>query len=199
IAKVTVNIYNEAGEIVRHLYSYMDDPGNNTLGDIQLSSSVIRPSQAGTSNGTVAITSTSGITLVWDGRSDAGSIVTNGHYQVEVHYVDGIGGEQVVTRGLVVQSDNSPITNGKVFAGPNILKNGVTATLVQVNSSVNYTLSASLYNTAGALIKPPVTGQPGANSVNLDVSGIASGLYFVEVNLANAQGGIAGHQVTQIV
>jgi len=35
--------------------------------------------------------------------------------------------------------------------------------------------------------------------VELDLSGVASGLYFVATDLINAQGGIAGKQVTQIV
>lgn len=199
IAKVSVNIYNEAGEVVKHLYSYVDDPGNATLSDIQLSSSILRPSQTGKSNSTVAITSSNGTTLTWDGTSDTGSIVTNGHYQVEVHLVDGKGGEQVITRGLVVQSDNSSITNGNVFAGPNVLKAGETSTLIQVNSTVPYTLTASLYDVAGEKIRQTVTGTNGSNSVPLDVTGIASGLYFVVVDLINPQGGLAGHQVTQIV
>jgi flagellar hook assembly protein FlgD len=199
IARITVNIYNEAGEIVRHLYSYADDPNNNPLSNVQLSTSVIKPSETSGSNSTVAITSTNGMTLVWDGKSDSGAIVTNGHYQVEVHYTDGKGGEQVITEGVVVQSANAAITNGNVFAGPNVLKNGVNTTLVQVYANWSYTLTARLYNTAGELVKPAVTGQPGANKVPLDVSGVASGLYFVVVDMTNAQGGIAGHQVTQIV
>ena len=199
IAKVSVNIYNEAGEVVRHLYSYADDPGSFSLADIQLSSNVLRPSQTGTSNGTVAITSASGITLTWDGTSDSGAIVTNGHYQVEVHYVDGKGGEQVITKGLVVQSGNSPITNGNVFAGPNIIKGNSNFTWVQVHSDTNYTLTARLYDTAGELVIAAVTGSAGANKVQLNLAGVASGLYFVVVDLTNSQGGSAGHQVTQIL
>jgi len=199
IAKVTVNIYNEAGEIVRHLYSYVDDPSNNPLSGIQFSSSVIQPSQTSSSNGTVAITSSNGLTLVWDGRSDSGSIVTNGQYQIELHATDGKGGEQIITRSVAVESADKPATNGNVFAGPNVLKGGVTSTLVQVHSSVNYTLTARLYNTAGELIRQAVTGQPGSNQVMLNVNGMASGLYFVVVDLTNAQGGSAGHQVTKIL
>jgi len=199
IAKISVNIYNEAGEIVRHLYSYADDPGNVSLADIQLSSNVIRPSEVGGSNGTVAITSTSGLNLIWDGKSDSGAIVTNGHYQVEVHYVDGKGGEQVITRGLVVQSDNAAITDGNVFAGPNIIKGNTNTTLIQVHSTGSYTLTARLYDTAGELVRAAVTGATGANAVPMDLSGIASGLYFAVVDVINSQGGIAGHHVTQIV
>jgi hypothetical protein len=199
IAKVTVNIYNEAGEVVRHLYSYMDDPNNNSLSDVRFSTSVIKPSQTGSPNGTVAITSSNGMILGWDGKNDSGSIVTNGHYQIEVHVVDGKGGEQVITKGVVVESANTPITDGNVFAGPNLIKNGITSTLVQVHSGANYTLTARLYNPAGELVKPVVTGQLGSNQVTLDVNGMASGLYFVMVDLTNTQGGVAAHQVTQIV
>src|ERR1019366_7671889 len=141
IAKITVNIYNEAGEVVRHLYSYADDPSNISLADVQLSSGVIRPSQTGSSNGTIAITTTNGTTIIWDGKSDSGTSVTNGHYQVEVRFVDGKGGEQVITKGLVVQSDNSPVTNGNVFAGPNIIKGNLNSTWIQVHSDVNYTFT----------------------------------------------------------
>jgi uncharacterized repeat protein (TIGR01451 family) len=199
IARITVNIYNEAGEVVRHLFSYADDPNNNPLSDVQLSTSVIRPSLTGAPNGTVAITSSNGMTLIWDGKSDSGSIVTNGHYQVEVHSVDGTGGEQVITRGVVVRSGNTLITDGNVFAGPNILKEGVTSTLIQVRSSVNYTLTARLYNTAGEVVKQPVTGKTGSNQVTLDVNGMASGLYFVATDLTDSNGGFAGRKVTQIV
>jgi hypothetical protein len=199
IAKISVNIYNEAGEIVRHLYSYADDPGSLSLADIQLSSNVIRPSEVGGSNGTVAITSTSGLNLIWDGKSDSGAIVTNGHYQVEVRYVDGKGGEQVITKGLVAQSDNSAITDRNVFAGPNIIKGNRDSTLIQVHSTISYTLTARLYDTAGELVRASVTGATGANKVPLNLSGVASGLYFVVVDITNSQGGLAGHQVTQIV
>ncbi len=199
IAKVSVNIYNEAGEIVRHLYSYVDDPSNNILGDIQLSSNVIKPSAVSNSNGTVAITSSSGMTILWDGKSDSGTIVTNGRYQVEIHFVDGKGGEQIITRGLLVQSDNSPISDGNVFAGPNIIKGGLNSTLIQVHSDSNYTLTARLYDTAGELVKAAVSGPAGTNKVSLDLTGIASGLYFAVVDLTTSQGGIVGHQVTQIV
>ena len=197
IAKISVNIYNEAGEVVRHLYSYMDDPTSNPLDNIQFSTSVISPSQNVTSG--VSITSSNGMTLVWDGRSDSGAIVTNGRYEMEVHSTDGHGGEQVITRGLVVQAGNQPVTDGNVFAGPNVLKNGETSTLVQVHSSSSYTLTARLYDTAGELIKQAVTGQLGSNQVGLDVNDVASGLYFVVVDLTNAQGGSAGRQVTRIV
>src|SRR6185295_14491754 len=48
IAKVSVKIYNETGEVVRNLYSYEDDPNGLSLGDVKLSTNVIKPSVSGT-------------------------------------------------------------------------------------------------------------------------------------------------------
>ena len=153
---------------------------------------------AGGNNSEVAITSGSGMTVVWDGRSDTGTIVTNGRYQIEVHYTDGKGSEQTVSRGVIVESTNSPLTNGNVTAGPNILKNGQTITTVRVNSAVNYTLVVRLYDVAGELLRT-VEGTKGSNQATVDVKGLSSGLYFVVADLRTPQGGLAGKQTTQIV
>ncbi len=200
IAKVSVNVFNEAGEIVRHLTSWVDDPNNISLNNVQFSTSVLQPSAGGTTGGnsTVAITAQGGLTLVWDGRSDSGSIVTNGRYQLEVSFVDGKGGNQVVTQGIIVESSNQPL-NGKVVAAPNLIQGGATNTLIKINSTTAYTLTASLYDTAGELVKRPVTGTAGAGSVSVDLTGVASGLYFVRVDLTGAQGGVVAEQFTQII
>ena len=96
IAKVEVNIFNEAGEIVRHIYGYVDDPENLSTADVNFSTNLLQPTEGtpvpGGTN-VVHITSSTGMNLEWDGRSDSGAIVTNGHYDIEVHYVDGKGGE----------------------------------------------------------------------------------------------------------
>jgi flagellar hook assembly protein FlgD len=199
LAKISVNIYNEAGEIVRHLYAYVDDPSNNVLQGVQLSSSVIRPSVSGGTNGTVSITSSNGMTLVWDGRSDTGAIVTNGRYQVVIQSNDGKGGQQTLIEGIVVESPNTAITDGKVYGAPNIVKGGVATTDIRVNSTINYTLTARLYDTAGELVRQAATGTAGANSVTVDLANLGSGLYFVVVDLTDPSGNMAGHQVTQIV
>jgi flagellar hook assembly protein FlgD len=203
IAKVQVNVFNSAGEIIRHLYAVVDDPGNLSLADVQLSSSVISPTQDSTAiaggNNVVSITSVGGSMITWDGKSDSGAIVTNGHYEIEVHYVDGKGGEQVISRGVIVQSSNTPITDGKAFAVPNVLTNGQVSTEIRVNSTLAFTLTASLYDVAGERVTKPVTGPKDARSVFLpDLSALASGLYFVVVDLTDPMGGLAGRQVTQI-
>ncbi len=200
IARVQVDVYNEAGEVVRRLYSYADDAGNGPLGQVQLSTRMIAPSagppRAGGNNAVTIMFN--GTSVEWDGTNDNGSIVTNGDYMVAVHWTDGNGGEEVVTRDVTVQRGNSAVANGGVYATPNILK-GVTSTTVRANSTTAMTLTVSLYDIAGELVKRPVTGQAGSNEVNLDASGLSSGLYWVVVDLADANGNFIQQQTTKII
>ena len=62
-----------------------------------------------------------GETLTWDGKDDQGAIVTNGHYDVEIHYEDGTGGDQVVTRGLLVESTGQTHPNEQIYSWPQVL------------------------------------------------------------------------------
>ena len=202
IAKIQVNIYNEAGEVIKHLYAYSDDPGNMNLGDVAFSSSVIKPTVGTpTSNGTSDLTLTfpNGVTVTWDGTNDNGQIVTDGTYEVEVNWTDGKGGQQVTTHNVTVERGNNSPAGGNVFAYPNILKGGTMSVTVRINSSLSLTLTASVYDVAGELVKRPVTGQVGIGTASVDVSGLASGLYFIVVDLADTNGHLIQKQVTQIV
>jgi uncharacterized repeat protein (TIGR01451 family) len=202
IAKVQVDVYNEAGEIVKHLYAYADDPGNMNLGNVTFSSSVIRPIVGTpTPNGTgdLTITFPNGETVTWDGTDDNGQIVTNGTYMVEVNWTNGTGGQQVTTHDVTVERGNGSPAGGTVFAYPNILKGGAGMVTVQINSPLILTLTASVYDVAGELVKMPVTGLAGNGNVQVDVSKLASGLYFVVVNMTDSNGHFIQRQVTQIV
>ncbi len=200
IAQIQIDVYNEAGEVVKHLYSYANDPGNGSLGQVQLSTGMIAP-RVGTpvpgGNNSVTVMF-NGTSVVWDGTGDTGLIVTNGVYLIEVHWTDGKGGEEVVSREVIVQRGNNSITNGNAYAAPNILK-GVSSTTVMVNSGTALTLTVSLYDTAGELVKRPMTGAAGSNQVNLDASGLASGLYLVMVDLTDGNGHLVQKQSTKIV
>ena len=202
IAKVQVNIYNESGEVIKHLFAYADDPGNMNLGNVVFSGNVIQPTLGTpTPNGTGQLTLTfpNGTTVTWDGTNDNGQIVTNGVYQVEIHWLDGTGGEQVISHNVTVERGNNPSATGTVFAAPNIINGNSGGTTVSVNSNLSLTLTAGVYDVAGELVKRPVTGQAGSGAVPVDTSGLASGLYFVVVDLKDANGGFIQKQVTQIV
>src|SRR5579871_2544615 len=201
IAKVQVNVYNESGEVIKHIYAYADDPGNMSLGNVAFSSNFIQPRLGTpTPNGTSSlnITLPNGVTLNWDGTNDSDQLVTDGVYTVEIHWLDGNGGEQVTTHNVSVERGNGP-GNGVVVAAPNILNGNSSSTTVYADSSLTLTLTAAVYDVAGELVKKPVTGPAGAGMVPVDVTGLASGLYFVVVDLANQDGHIIQRQVTQIV
>ena len=197
-----MNVYNEAGEVIKHLYAYADDPGNLSLSNVTFSSDAIRPTVGTpTPNGSGELTMVfpNGVTMTWDGTNDSGQIVTNGVYQVEMHLVDGSGGEQVLSHNVTVERGNGTSTEGTVFAGPNILNGGASGTTIFSNSSLSLTLTAAVYDVAGELVKKPVTGPAGANAVPVDVTGLASGLYLVVVDLADSNGSLIHRQVTQII
>ena len=188
---------------MKHLYTYANDPTDTPMTQVNLSTAFINPSQgssSGSSNASasVLITSPNGVNVVWDGTSDMGSIVTNGHYVVDVHWTDGKGTQEEISRGIVVQARNNPVTDGTVWAQPNILKGGVTTTSLQVTSSSNYTLKVGLYDVAGELIKK-YEGSTGTNQATLDLAGLSSGLYFAVVELTGPNGGMVQRQITQVV
>ncbi len=117
---------------------------------------------------------------------DNGSIVTNGDYLIEVHWTDGKGGggggggEEVVSRGVIVQRGKQPGDEWECLCGP---RNDPEGRHLDDGDgefvATALTLTVSLYDTAGELVKRPVTGATGSNQVNLDASGLASGLYLV--------------------
>jgi hypothetical protein len=168
---------------------------------VDLSATTLQPTASTSLNGTNRVTMSfpTGLVLSWDGKSDSGQIVTNGMYELEVHWTDGSGGEEVITKGILVNRGGNPVVDGVVFAGPNILKGGATTTTVQLNSTGSYTLTSSVYDVAGELVKAPVTGQPGSNQVPVDVTDLASGIYLVPTDIVDLQGRFVQKQIAKIM
>jgi hypothetical protein len=204
LAEVQVDIFNEAGEIVRHLTSYVDDAGTFSINNVTLSASVLQPTSDATpvpgNTNYVTINLGNGETLTWDGTDDQGAIVTNGHYDVEIHYEDGTGGDQVITRGLLVESTGRTHPNDMVYAKPNLMtwRTGYQTTLA-VDSADTYTFQVKVYDVAGELLKDVPVKPNGTNQVKADFSDQATGMYFAMVELVNHQGGVAKRQALKIV
>jgi flagellar hook assembly protein FlgD len=201
--KTTVLVYNEAGEVIRHLYAYSDDPGKTTVTGAQLSTNFIEPSDNG-SAGTgvpsqVTVSLNNGTTVVWDGKSDTGTVVQSGQYFMEIHTVDGSGGETVVTQRVSVLDAKAHVGMGSIVAGPNIL-NAANAwtTLITDSSAPGLTLKVGLYTTAGELAGV-IPGGAGTNQVSWNAQGLASGLYFASVESRNAAGAVVNHRVLKII
>ena len=195
--KATVLIYNESGEVVKHLYAYVDDPGKSAVMGVQLSTTVIKPSNnpvGGTPNQLGVILS-NGTTILWDGRSDSGTFVQSGQYYVEVHSVDGNGGTTTVTEQISVQAADSP---NIVMAQPNILDatKGITGTTFTAATS-GLTLRAYIYTVAGERVAT-LDGQAGQSNVYWNASGLASGIYIAVVTAKDSKGGLLSQQTLKV-
>ena len=121
--------------------------------------------------------------------------MTNGHYFVEVHTVDGQGGETVVTEEVTVFAVGSDGV-GTVMAQPNVLK-GVTQTTFTSDSVLGLILQVRLYSIAGEKVSYNLENS-GINQTTIDVSGLASGLYLAVVDAIDSHGWKIGQKIVKL-
>ena len=197
LSKLTVDIYNEAGEIIRHLYSALSNASSSSPFSLQLSGTVLDAGNnaggAGTSS-SLTVSLGNGVTVGWDGRGDGGDWVSDGQYFVEVHASDGPGNETQVREITVAGSRPS----GSFYALPNLLNQGQAKTLLGIASPASLTLGAGIYDMAGELIQR-LRGPGGTNQVVWDASGVSSGVYLARLEAQDAQGHLVGKQVMKIL
>ena len=200
LAKSTILIYNEAGEEMKDLATYFDDPGQTVVSGVQLSSSVIEPGgQGGGVPSRLTITLSTGATVLWDGTGNNGAYVQSGQYFLEVHTTNGNGSEATVIKQVSVDGRATAAGLGVVTASPNMIGRGSTLVTFNNNSAMSLTMKVSLYTVAGELIPPVITGDNGANPPQLNTGSLASGLYIAVVELTNAaNGGLMGRQTVKI-
>ncbi len=205
INKVTIQIFNEAGEVVRNLYTYTSGPVANNNLQVSLSTTAFEPT-SGEGSGNlptqVTITLNNGTTEIWNGQADDGAIVPTGRYFVVVHSQDGLGGELVVTRLVTVMSENAEQGLGNLTALPNIVNasspGGYNVTFT-THSSQTMTLTYRIYDIAGELVSSRITGPAGMNIAVWDASLVASGCYLAVVEALNLQGGWVGRKTLKVV
>jgi hypothetical protein len=200
LAKIQVSVFNEAGEVVRHITALVDDASDAQLTSLDLSTNVVSLGAGDPSNpNQVVVTLSTGATFVWDGRGDSGVVVTGGHYEIEVHWTNGKGAEDVISRGILVEGGTAGV-RGKVQAEPNVLDGSVNyQTVFKINQVTGMTLSVRVYDMAGELVGRNV-GPVGGNLVTYDGSGRASGLYLGVVELRDGvTGNFEGRQISKFV
>jgi flagellar hook assembly protein FlgD len=199
LAHVQVNIYNQAGEVVRHLAATVDDAVTLT-NNLTVSSGTVAPSYQGGPNSTVFITLGDGTQLTWDGRNDNGQIVSSGQYFVEIRTNDGMGGDSQVTKQITVIHQDLTLGSALVTVYPNPLSVRVDGNKVNFvpNAPVPVTLAVRVYTMAGELVQE-VRGNLGDTLVTWDFSNnpLASGLYLLVIESRDAQGGLQ-RQITKL-
>ena len=198
LAKASILIYNEAGEEVKTLYAYLDDTGQNTLRNVQLSSSVIAPGgQGGGVPDHLTIVLSTGTAVVWDGTGNSGAYLRNGQYFVEVHTTDGNGIEATVVKQVSVVGRSVGAGLGVVSASPNVVRGGSAVVTFHNNSGLSLGMRVSLYTVDGEWVRA-ATGDNDSNPPRLDAGSLASGLYLAVVELNSADGGTMDRQIVKI-
>jgi hypothetical protein len=203
LSKVEVDIFNQAGEVVRRLYNVVANATNSTMTNVSLSTNVMKPNLGTTfgtttaSNLTITVEdSSSPVILVWDGSSDSGTFVTPGEYEVQVHWTDGNGTTTDITRTVLVLQSAS--VSGVALAEPNVLTSSTTmVTTFDASRVLNVTaMKIKIYTVAGELIQ---SFGVASNTTPWNASGLASGIYIANVEMDNASGGVVNSQRLKIL
>ncbi len=194
LEKVTIDIYNEAGEIVDTLYSVVEDPQGTVITGVKLSGTVLEPGSP--TDGNLIITTNNGVTATWTGYSSSGAVVPNGKYFIEVHSTDGKGGETVIVTSVMVLN-NPKQTVPKVWAYPNPLTSGFSQVEFQA-SNLGINLTVRIYDLAGELVTE-LKGAGGTSRVTWNAAGISSGLYIAKVEQKDLTGKIIAKQTLKIL
>ena len=200
LANVDVEVYNSAGEVIRHLEQFTADAVTlATNVDISLEHHHF-PQLPGGPNSSMDITLPGGTTLVWNGTNDNGQIVTNGQYFIVVNSNDGQGGDSIVTKEVTVFHKGLNIAGGVVLVYPNPESNRVDGSQVTfaANAASALTLKVNIYTLAGELVAR-VEGQPGTSQLTWNFSGrgLATGLYLADIEIYDSTGAMQ-RQVSKI-
>jgi len=203
LSKVEVDIFNQAGEVVRRLYNVVDNATDSTMTNVSLSTNVMKPNLGGAFAGTTASKltisvqdSVSPVSLVWDGTTDSGTFVTPGEYEVQVHWTDGNGTTTDITRTVLVLPSAS--VSGIALAEPNVLTSATTMTTTFDATRVlnAASLKIKIFTVAGELVQ---SFGSSSNSTQWNASGLASGIYIANMEIDNASGGVINTQRLKIL
>lgn len=198
LAQISAAVYNEAGEVVKHLTAWVDDASGAGMTDVTLSAKSFSP---GTSQPVQIFiqSSSSPVTLTWDGTDDSGNDVTSGSYLLSVHWFDGQGQGNDISKAILVTAQG-PRQGQDVVAEPNLLRISSGQSRVQFLdlSGQGSTLKVSIYTLAGELTAS-FQGEAGTGQASWDASGLASGIYLAAVEKRTASGGSSGRQILKIM
>jgi flagellar hook assembly protein FlgD len=178
VVKLTIQIYNKVGELVRSLYA--EKPGTeDKITDVTLSTQVIHPGGDGKDgiSSTVGIILSNGVAAVWDGTADSGVNVGDGMYYIHVKAENTESGTVDITKDVSVLGSRPNTGNTGVW--PNALTaSHMVATLHAQNLDSTQRIRAVLFTIAGSKAGT-VEGSVGQNDVKWDLSIYQSGLYIV--------------------
>jgi hypothetical protein len=191
VDRLQITIYNAAGEVVRHLTDLEAADLGPGATQVSLSASVISPGS--TADPTLTISIAGGTSVVWDGRSDNGSLVADGTYYVEVRSEGEGGTGTVVEKAVAVLA---PLASHLMSIQPNVLSS--TSPTATILGPVGTTLRVVIYTAAGEKAAQS-WGIPGTGQAIWDSTGKAPGLYLAVINSYDTSGKMTDRIIKKLI
>ena len=188
-ASVQVDIYNSAGELVRHF----DSQANDKLAGSELTlSSTSLAAGSGPAGSERDLTIHYGAgqddQAVWDGRDDEGQLVQSGSYIVKVLREEPGSGPSVLSETVtVIDTVSDPLSGA--MAGPDPVGPGTAAVVIQLAGPSAAAVTARVYDQAGELVDS-VNAPQGSRRLEWNVAArnYGPGAYLIELETLDAQG-----------
>jgi flagellar hook assembly protein FlgD len=193
-ARVSVKVYNEAGELIWE--SEIRDGVVPEMELISLSSGRLNPLSETIGQSELVITLGGAGEVTWDGRDSSGNVVANGEYLVEVRVaVD--GDETLITRTVTVLHGELALI-GEVVVSPNPVLGGESV-MISVGGPEVAEIRVGIYNISGELVRK-LSSAGKSVSWDLQAGGqqAAAGVYVGVVSAIDS-GGAVDQKLVRIV
>jgi flagellar hook assembly protein FlgD len=176
--EVKVEVYNSAGELVKHFDQPVSGAGNST--GISLDKTHLGEGQSLNINYGLG-------SIPWDGANDSGQMVQSGEYLVKVTRSMGMGQTDVFSQSVtVLEGAGNPLSSAQVLPNPSLGSGPVTIVLA-AGPSTSLKVRAEIYDLAGEKVASLDNGGQ-ASSISWDPGHSASGIYFIRLDAKDAFG-----------
>jgi flagellar hook assembly protein FlgD len=186
---VEMNVFNAAGELVKSIRQYGAAYSGSLMVDVP---DVITIDPAGGNSVVVKYSGNAGDSITWDGKDNAGLIVSNGIYEIQILVKDSVAGT-VMAEKTVSILNSGKVNLGKIAIVPNPFREEQGSSItITWDGAMEGRVSVSILNIAGERVKE-LTGDLNAGSIAWNTntasgSPVPNGLYIVIVEGKSASG-----------
>jgi flagellar hook assembly protein FlgD len=175
---VKVEIYNSAGELVKHFEAPASTAG----------ASGVSLNQTTVSSGSTLSINYGGGSLPWDTTNDSGSAVASGQYLVKVTRVTGKGEVQVFTQSVTVLNGPTSLLDGAACLPNPAAASDAFLTILLPSGTLSTTeVHAVVFNLAGE--KVASLSNQGKASIRWDFGpSLSPGVYVIHLSARDAKG-----------
>jgi flagellar hook assembly protein FlgD len=184
---VEVEIYNAAGEVVRHVT--VAGSSGATVSQLTLSDTTLAFSGASSPGLTIRYGPGPSDLLSWDGNNADGVKVQSGTYLIKVSRNSPGAGNEVLSRSVTVLSAPGGLL-ADLRALPNPLTTSQPVAFQWAAGAGNLKVKALVYDLAGELVANLTNDGSVPNQILWDADKSASGIYLVRIEAADAAGNV---------